>query len=488
MPQLTGGGKNRYLVWTVTAAVFYKTKHSIPFGNLNKQKTMKNKPIILTMFLIMVGLSACQHENRHLGEAETCLRQGVEQIADKQTEAAAQSLNQGLFAISLCNADEPEVQRLKAQIEDNLGFTYWKHDLFEEALPLHEDAALLARKLNDSSLLMNALRNCGRTAASLDNIDAAQDYYEEALPIAKALNDSIKEADILLDYSLDVLMEKEDYEVAIKRVNQALDKGAAADICHLTLGLAHYYLEHDSLAIVHLGEATQSATAGIRMSAYQTLYYLHQFAGDYPKALEYHELFNENMMQADREHRSEQVQRIKAEYDLQMQKNNLQAEQKLKSLYLYLIVGGLLVALAVVLLLLRQKTLSAKLKAEEMKNQLETELKKNKVYVTALALTEQITASTLDFDLKESEWDDFVQLIDRVYGDFTKRLMVQYPTLTKSDLQICCLTKQGFSNQVISILMNLQTNSYARRKSRIKQEKMNGLEDERSFEEIVNGI
>ena len=115
------------------------------------------------------------------------------------------------------------------------------------------------------------------------------------------------------------------------------------------------------------------------------------------------------MMQADREHRSEQMQHIKAEYDLQMQKDALQAEQKLKSLYLYLILGGLLVALFVVLLLLRQKTLSNRLKEEEMKNQLEAELKKNKVYVTALALTEQITASTLDFDLKETEWDDFVE-------------------------------------------------------------------------------
>ena len=82
----------------------------------------------------------------------------------------------------------------------------------------------------------------------------------------------------------------------------------------------------------------------------------------------------------------------------------------------------------------------------------------------------------------------FVELIDKVYGDFTKKLLAQYPTLTKSDLQICCLTKQGFSNQVISILMNLQTNSYARRKSRIKQEKMNGLQDERSFEEIINSL
>ena len=448
---------------------------------------MKTRNLILS-FLVMTGLMACHHEARWLKEAETLFEQGVEQRATKQSEAAAESLSQALLAIEHCDLDKPETKHLKAQIEDNLGFTYWKHELFEEALPLHTDASNLARELGDSTLLMTALRNSGRTAASLGDLDAAQQHYDEALTIAKALNDKTMEADILLESSRDILIEKEDYTQVIKRVSQALAHSATPDICHLTLGVAHFYLEQDSLALVHLNEATKSGTAGTRMSAYQTLHYLYQYAGDYPKALECHELFNENMMQADREHRSEQVQRIKAEYDLQMQKNQLKAEQKLKSLYLYLILGGLVAALAVVLLLLRQKTLNAKLKAEEMKNQLELALKKNKVYVTALALTEQITASTLDFDLKETEWDDFVTLIDKVYGNFTQRLMEKYPALTKSDLQICCLTKQGFSNQVISILMNLQTNSYARRKSRIKQEKMNGLEDERSFEEIINGL
>ena len=448
---------------------------------------MKTRNLILS-FLVMAGLTACHHEARWLKEAETLFEQGVEQRATKQSEAAAESLSQALLAIEHCDLDKPETKHLKAQIEDNLGFTYWKHELFEEALPLHTDASNLARELGDSTLLMTALRNSGRTAASLGDLDAAQQHYDEALTIAKALNDKTMEADILLESSRDILIEKEDYKQVIKRVSQALAHSATPDICHLTLGVAHFYLEQDSLALVHLNEATKSGTAGTRMSAYQTLHYLYQYAGDYPKALECHELFNENMMQADREHRSEQVQRIKAEYDLQMQKNQLKAEQKLKSLYLYLILGGLVAALAVVLLLLRQKTLNAKLKAEEMKNQLELALKKNKVYVTALALTEQITASTLDFDLKETEWDDFVTLIDKVYGNFTQRLMEKYPALTKSDLQICCLTKQGFSNQVISILMNLQTNSYARRKSRIKQEKMNGLEDERSFEEIINGL
>lgn len=455
------------------------------------RETMKTKTIIISVFLSLVILAACHDETGYFRQAEAGLEQGRQHIADKQTEAAAQSLSQALIAIDRCDPTKPEVQRLKGLIEDNLGFAYWKHELFDEALPLHTDAAHLFRDLGNDTLLMNALRNCGRTAASMGNINAAQQHYDEALQLAKTLNNKTMERELLLNSSLDVLMVKEDYGQVIERVGQALAQGADADACHLTLGLAHYYLSHDSLAIVHLNEATHSDKAGVRMSAYQSLHYLYQFAGDYQKALECHELFNENMMQADREHRSEQMQHIKADYDLQMQKNNLEAEQKLKSLYLYLILGGLVVALAIVLLLLRQKTLNAKLKAEEIKNQLELELKKNKVYVTALALTEQITeitASTLDFNLNENEWDDFVTLIDKVYGKFTKRLMEKYPTLTKSDLQICCLTKQGFSNQVISILMNLQTNSYARRKSRIKQEKMNGLEDERSFEEIIDSL
>ena len=447
---------------------------------------MKTRYLILAIIFVVVGLTACR-QGASLKEAETLIQQGVEQRAAKQTEAAAESLSQALLAIERCDQNQAEVQRLKGQIEDNLGFCYWKHELFADALPLHKDAATLARELNDSTLLMNALRNCGRAEASLGNLDGAKASYGEALILAKALNDKTMENDILLELSRDVLLPQEDFEQVIKLVSQARAAGAEGD-SQLTLGLAYYYLEQDSLAIAHLTEATKNEMAGVRMSAYQSLYFIHQIEEDYQKALECHELFNENMMQADSTHRSEQVQRIKAEYDLQMQKSQLQSEQKLKNLYFYLILGVLLVVLAITLLLLRQKTLSAKLKAEEMKNQLELELKKNKVYVTAPALTEQITASTLDFDLKETEWDDFVELIDKVYGDFTKRLMAQYPTLTKSDIQICCLTKQGFSNQVISIMMNLQTNSYARRKSRIKQEKMNGLEDERSFEEIINEI
>ena len=224
------------------------------------------------------------------------------------------------------------------------------------------------------------------------------------------------------------------------------------------------------------------------MPAYQGLYMIYELQKDYPKALQCFEKYNENMMQAHGEQRNEEMQRIKRDYELQLQKSTLEAKQKMRIVYLCLLLGLLLVSLVVTLLVLRQKTLKTKLKDEESQRQLELALKKNKIFLTALALSEKITGTTVDFNLDDDEWDDYLGLIDMVYNDFTKKLMERYPTLTKTDLQICSLTRQGFNNQVISIMMNLQTNSYARRKYRIKQEKMNGAEDDRSFEEIVNGI
>lgn len=446
---------------------------------------MKTRFLMIIMVALTVGFTACRQEARSLNEAETCYQEGLELKAAKNTEAAAEAFSNALLAINRCDASKTEVKHLKALIEDNLGAMYWKHGLSDEALELHLDAVTLSRELNDATLLMKALRNCGRVTASLQRTQDAQAFYGESLILAESINDSAFVNELLMETSHDLYLESGDYPQAIANATRALSNGANPSFCHLVIGLSHYYQSQDSLAIMHLQEATQSPKPSVRMSAYQGLCQLYQYAGDYPKALECHELYTENMMQDSHDFSRQEMERIKAEYDLKLQKQNIEAEHRLKNVFLYLILGGLIAYLCVVLLLLRQKTLNAKLKTEEMKSQLELALKKNKVYVTALALTEQITSSTLDFNLSEAEWNDFVELVDALHDGFTQRLLAQYPSLNDGDLQICCLAKQGFSNQVISILLNLQTASYARRKSRIKQEKMNGLEDDRSFEEIV---
>lgn len=443
--------------------------------------------IIIWALFLATFFNSCQFNARQYEKAYALYQQGLE-LSTVNSVAAAETYNQALLELDRCDQDLPDVRRLKGLIEDQLGTRYWKHGLKEEALELHKDAIAIFRQMPGSVSLMNALQNAGRVAASLHRVDEAEQYYEEAREIAKTQSSKKLSKEILLELCRDVYMEKGEYDKVIALVTEAMENGARADLCQLTLGMAYYYIENDQQAIEYLNLATQSEKAGVRMPAYQALYLIYELQKDYPKALQCFEKYNENMMQAHAEQHGEEMQRIKRDYDLQVQQNNLKAEQKLKSLYFYVIVGLLLVALVVTLLLLRQKTLKHKLKDEENQRQLELALKKNKVFVTALALSEQITSSTVDFNLEEREWNEYLELIDLVYSDFTKKLLERYPVLTKTDLQICSLTRQGFSNQVISIMMNLQTNSYARRKYRIKQEKMNGAQDDRSFEEIINEI
>jgi tetratricopeptide (TPR) repeat protein len=435
----------------------------------------------------MTALVSCRHASHH-DEARALYNKGVKQREAKQNEEAAKTFGEALVVIDRCDADDVDTKELKAETEDRLGEIYWLQGLFVEALELHLDASTLFREFGKLENLMKAYRNAGRAAASLNNLDDAEYYYNEASIIAKSLKDNAFMAELYLDISRDIYMTNENYDKVITFVNQALAGGADHDQCHLLLGVAYYYLEDDENAIKHLEEAAKSDKAGARMSAYDALYLISQLNGDYQQALEYHELYNENMIEAEHQHRSEEMQRIKSENDLKMQESALKEKQKVRLGYLFGALGLLAIALIIMILLLRQRALRAQIESEKTKNQFEAALKKNKVYVTALALTEQITASTLDFQLDNDSWDDFMNLINLIYNDLNNKLIAKYPSLTPEDLKICSLTRLGMSNQVIAILMNTQTASYARRKSRIKQEKMNGNEDERSFEEIIEEI
>lgn len=443
--------------------------------------------ITITLLVMATVCVSCRQASRY-DEVLAIYNKGVELREAKQNEEAAKAFGAALVAIDRCDADDVETKELKAETEDRLGEIYWLQGLFDDALSMHLDASALFRELGQPANLMKSIRNAGRAAASLKNLEEAEDYFNEAISIAKSLNDNNFANDVCLDLARDIYMEKEDFGKMVSVVSQAFDNDAEPYQCHLLLGLAYYYLENDDEAIKHLNEAAKSDKAGMKMSAYQTLYFIYQIRGDYAKALEYHELFNENMIAADNQHRSEEMQRIKSDSDLKMQENDLKTKQRTRLVILFGVLGVLGIALIITIILLRQRTLRSQLDAEKNKNQFELALKKNKVYVTALALSEQITKSRLDFVLDDDSWDDFMNLINLIYNDFNKKLIEKYPSLTKEDLHICSLTRLGFNNHVIAILLNQQTNSYARRKSRIKQEKMGGNEDTRSFEEILEEI
>lgn len=72
----------------------------------------------------------------------------------------------------------------------------------------------------------------------------------------------------------------------------------------------------------------------------------------------------------------------------------------------------------------------------------------------------------------EGEWEAIIDAVNVLYDNYTVRLYKQFPSLTESDIQICCLLKLHLSNSTIATLTGISPSSVTKRKQRMK-EKMN---------------
>lgn len=457
------------------------------FAKNSKSMLLKLRHIIFLMGTTLVFIS-CDKDERHFNKACTLFNEGVELRKQQTTDAATEKFATALFEINKCKNQDSTTLNLKAQIEDNFGVMCWKHDLFTEAIDLHKDAADIFRNLNDTAMFAVALRNCGRVANSMGNKVLAKQYYDEAINIVNSLNNNEISGDIYLEYGRDILMEDKNYKKALDYISTAIQKNADTVLCHMALGLTYYYMYDDLNAEKHLLQALKSNKAGVKMSCYQTLSYIEQSRKNMAKTIEYQQLFIENMLISDNEKNIENIQRIKSEYDLKMQQQLMKSKQKTLLLWLVTSISAIIIILIVTLYYSKQKILKKQVENEQMKNQIYAAMKRNKVYVTALALSGKITSDTLNFTLNDNDWNDYIQLVDAVDNNFSKSLLNIYPTLNSNDLRICCLVRQGFSNKVVSILAGMNCTSLARRKWRIKQDKMDGDNERRNFDEIINQL
>ena len=487
------------------------------------------KSLFLTALALGVMLSACDTPEKRLQQARALYEQGAELREQRLSEEATKCFLQALSLMEGCEKTTENL-RLEGQLKDNLGAMYNKHGLFDDALAMHREAIDCFRQVDDSAAVMTTMRNCGRVTNSLELYGQAKRYYDTAFSMATLLNDRTMQSDLYLEMGRDYYLPVGNFPEAMTCVSRALEgelDDNNTDIANMTMGVLYYYTKNYAEAKPYLNAALRSNRAGLKMSVYQTLYAIAYNEGDYAKAIEYQDLFTENMMQSDQEHASENLQRIKAEYELKAQKSEMEVVMRNRSLKLWLIIALAVIALLIIVLIVRKKVSDHQLAVEQFRSQVERDqnrihelvsdmenlirtnddlrrdrqtlsqkellmtnkiMGRNKVYATAQSLSEQVTVETMSFDLSDDDWADFISLTDLVYDGFSQRLLELYPKLSKWDVRICCLSKNGFSNSVISILLDTQTESYYRRKSRIKQMKMNLSDDERSFEEIVNAV
>ena len=492
---------------------------------------MKAKTTNLILFTLALGvaLAACDSPAKRQQQARTLYKEGVELREQRLSEEAAECFLQGIALMQGCEPTTENLQ-LEGDLRDNLGAMYNKHGLFDDALTMHREAIAAFKQVGDTVGLMTAYRNSGRVAKMLEQFAQAKQFYDTAFSIATLRNDEAMINDLNLEMGRDYYLSVGNYPKAIDCVTRAMQGGLEGndlDIANMTLGVLYYYTDDYATAKTHLEAALRSERAGLKQSVYQTLYAIAYNEGNLAQAMEYQDLFTECMMQADKEHASDNLQRLKAEYELKAQKSEMESLLRNRSLKLWLIIAAAVIALLVIVLIVRKKVSDHKLAVEQFRSQVERDqnrihelvsdmenlirtnddlrrdrqtlsqkdllmtnkiLSRNKVFATAQALSVQMTADTMNFALGDDDWADFISLTDLVYDGFSQRLLSLYPKLGKWDVRICCLSKNGFSNSVISILLDTQTESYYRRKTRIKQMKMNLTDDTRTFEEIVNAV
>lgn len=452
---------------------------------------MKIRTKYLILFASILILTACDGK-KNQEKARALFEEGVRLREERHSEEAAECFLQGLELLKNNDVKTYENAALQAQINDNLGALYLKHGLFDGAFDAHNEALRCFKILNDSTGMMNAYRNCGRAVRSQEQYTLAKQYYDSAFCIATSLNDNAMLSDLYLEMGRDYYMEIGDFAKGIECVNKALVGELSnddIDIAHMTLGILYYYSNNFDDAKKHLKEALRSERPGVKMSVYQTLYAVAYYEGDYKSAVYYQQLFSDNMLESEHQHSRETMQRLKSEYELKAQKNALESQHHNHSLKLYLIIALSVIAFLIILLIIRKKINENKIKALEKELEIRNKIMlSNKVFVTAKNLGEHLTSETMDFTLDDNDWDDFISLTDMIFNDFSKRLLATYPKLGKWDVRICCLCKNGFSNQVISILLDTQTDSFYKRKTRIRQQKMGLPDDKRTFEEIINAI
>ncbi|MCR5659343.1 MAG: tetratricopeptide repeat protein [Bacteroidales bacterium] len=489
------------------------------------------KTVLKLVFLmsVAIGMAGCESQSKRMEQAQAFYKEGVELREQRRSEEAAEKFLQGLAVVQRSNKTT-EAVRLEGLLCDNLGAMYLKHGLFEDAFEQHQQALHCFKQTADSTGMMNAYRNSGRAVRAQEQYTQAKHYYDSAFRIATFVKDTAMLADLHLEMGRDYYMETGNFAKGIESVNRALECGLNdndTDIAHMTLGILYYYTHEYDKAKGFLKEALRSERAGLKMSVYQTLYAIAYSEGDYQQAVQYHTLFSDNLVQSEAEHSHETMQRIKAEYELKAQQSELESLHRTRDLKLYLIIALTVIALLVILLIVRKKISDHKLEMEHFGRQVERDqnrihelvsdmetlirtndelrrsqqslsqkdfmmiekiMARNKIMATAQALSEEINADSLDFELTDNDWKDFIGLTDLIFDGFSQRLLQLYPKLCQWDVRICCLSKNGFSNQVISILLDTQTESYYKRKTRIKQMKMELGDDKRSFEEIVNAV
>jgi CHAT domain-containing protein/Tfp pilus assembly protein PilF len=232
-----------------------------------------------------------QTRDERKAEADSLLKQGIQQFQTGQVETALQSWQQALIIFR-----EIKDRKGEGGVLTNLGVTYHALGDYTKAIEYHQQSLAIAREIKDRKGEGTALGNLGIAYKNLGDYLKAIEYHQQRLAIAQEIKDRLGEGKALgnLGFAYHSLgnypkaIEYHQQSLAIQReIKDRLGEGTSlGGLANVYKDLGEYPKAIDyhqkSLAIereikYRLGEGRSLGGIG---NVYDSL-------GDYPKAIDY---------------------------------------------------------------------------------------------------------------------------------------------------------------------------------------------------------
>lgn len=383
------------------------------------------------------------------------------------------------------------IDRLKYDIHNQLGTVYGMCGYWRDAcdhLKLADD--YYADNQDYKSRIKTAYQ-LGFAYLGLLEYDSCLLCYQNGLLAAEALNDTAKCAEYHHNiayhylYLFDNQSEKSEEEkqqwlrMSVSENLKSLSLGGnrLSDV-YENLASGYYWLQkYDStiyyaLKVIELDNPNNPYNNLDR--AYLHLQRSYQALGDYENAVHYADLYIKTL---DRDRGKEQraIAEVNDGYQKQHEIQQLQSEQQLKRMQLYLLMAALVIVLmAVVFFAYRHQ------KENEVKNlrlsQEKLQLQKNyndkeRLSSEALRMRMQTIYKERNDNLGERLFAEFNAVYPNVLSDFS----TAHPELTETECSICLLSYFSFRVKEIAYILDLKENTVS--KSRINIKRKTGIDE-----------
>lgn len=424
--------------------------------------------------------------------------------------------------------DGTQQYKMLALITDEIGIINRQQDIYKDALGNFRKSLSLYERVGDSICIVRAYQNIARIFLYESEWDSCYVYYNQALEIAKQKG---YESEVSILHELGILYRSiGDLHKAEHYFLAAFEKETNEEKkCMECLSIGYLYLQMGEFnnARKYLNLAVKSSSLLTKGDAYNCLFKLEVLQNNFQEAIGYNERSDSINRIVNKLNSQSLIADLQKKYENEkLQKENLQMNVRYTRFILIGTVAFMIVIFFMCYYYYKNRNNKRRITEIEREfrgneeeiaryqreikeifdsNKLQFEQNRNKIgelngkimilstqnktlserlnklggeasltvtsghYMSTFRLLLAIKEGCYKEKISNEDRERLLELFDFLYLNYVSRLREKCSSLTKHDLEICCLLKMGLTHEELSRVFNTTSDSVTRAKGRLKR-------------------